>query len=213
MAKKTTKTRKTTDRSHLPSPPADAAPAADTASPTLDYRLIVHATNLGLSRLKSPLLDKVMHPDGAAPIIIMSYLHDTDKDDGNVVIDAFQIESVLDYLRHQADVRATLEREIPAYFATAEPSAKIPKGTAMWRKVEIYGVNFNRKSVITRERFEKMQRMFPKLKDSAFAGMAARQDQPETRSNFKIFVRGPWENEHEHFAQFRDGRFVEFTHQ
>ena len=203
MAKKTTKTTNPPDR-----PPT--TPPADLAQPP-DYRLIMHPTNLGLSRLKSPLLDSVMHAQGVAPIIIMSYLHDADKDDGNVVIDAFQIESVLDYLRRQSNIRATLEQEIRAYFAAAEPSAKIPKGASMWRKVEIYSVYFNRKSVMTRERFEKMQRMLPRLKDSAFEDMAARQDQPETRSNFQVFVRGPWENEHEHFAQFRDGKFVEFT--
>jgi hypothetical protein len=77
MAKKPTKTTETTDQ-----PPAP--PPADLERP-LDYRLIVHPTNLGLSRLKSPLLDKVMHPDGTAPILVMSYIHDTDKDDGNVV--------------------------------------------------------------------------------------------------------------------------------
>jgi hypothetical protein len=56
-----------------------------------------------------------------------------------------------------------------------------------------------------------MKKLAPKLNDKDFQRMSAAGDQPQTRSNFQVFVRGPWENEHEHFAQFRDGRFVEFN--
>lgn len=192
-------------------PPAAIAATADVAREPLDYRLILHAGDLGRATLQSPRLDPLMHPQGTAPVIVMQYMHDSDRQEGASVVDAFQIESVLDYLRHQAVVRATLEREVPANFATSEPSAKVPKGPAMWRKVTVYDVYFNRKTVITRARFKAMQRAFPNLNDSAFAGMAAGADRPETRSSFQVFVRGPWQNEHAHYAQFRDGKFVEFT--
>jgi hypothetical protein len=200
-----------TTRNKAPAPQPNGVAAAAGAGAPLDYRIVIGTGDRKPSKLKSPLLDAHLHPGGAAMILVGGFLGGDDESGGSTAVDAFQIDSIVDYLRRQAEIRGVLEREIAAYFARNEPKLKLKPDASLWKRVKVNLVEFSRKSVMTRARFEGMRRLAPKLDEKAFDRLVEVNDKPETRSNFKLYFAGPWVNEHEHAAQFRDGRFVSFS--
>jgi hypothetical protein len=204
---------------------AAAAPAAGTAAAAAgagagEYLIVAHAINPGLSRLKSAALDPAMHPGGGdagagagAPIYIENSPGEEDTPEGATSIDSFQLASIEQYVREQPAIRDAMERGVAEYMGRNYTKLKLKPGPSFWKKVKVYGVHFPRKAVMTRERINAMKGFAPKLDEAMFKKMAAGGDQAGTRTKFQVFVRGPWENEHEHFGLFRNGRFVEFAFQ
>ena len=86
-------------------------------SPPFDFKLVFSAksdsTKYRVAHLTSPLLDPLMHGGGDGPLHVVfegSWENAEGLEENQFALDAFQINSLLEYLYHQPLIRAALER-------------------------------------------------------------------------------------------------------
>jgi hypothetical protein len=183
----------------------------DDASP-VEYKLVFEKINdpsAGVAELTSPLLDPDMHAGGAVRVSISAFTGDPHFGK-ELAIHSFQIDSLIEYLSNQVAIREALEKAIEEHLAGSRSRHEIGRGSAAWKTVKVNFILLNPRNVRTRESLQKMRMLAPTLSDAMIDQMASKSDQPSTRSSFSLSLSGPWPDEHERWARFRDGELIEF---
>jgi hypothetical protein len=153
--------------------------------------------------LRSPLLDPLMHPDGSVLVEVSDNLAGP-----GVVLDPFQAASVEEYLRGQPGVRRALETALTNEMAMLRLPAA-PSPGSVWGRSKVTFVWVGRKKVPTPENLVMHQQQF--FPDESLEQIAAKFDRAETRSHFTVGLTVDWDEEHERWAQWRDGVLFEFS--
>lgn len=158
------------------------------------------------AQLRSPLLDAKLHPEGQIDVAMISKGRVIQSVAG-FVLDSFQIQSVLDYLRMQKKVRRTLERELAKDQKSWDPEGESVRGDVWaWAKLEC--LKINPRHIPNPQEFKKS-----KMRFSAYEirQIMAASDTLETRSCFSVAISCDWDREHGREAVFRDGNFTELS--
>jgi hypothetical protein len=181
--------------------------------PPVEYKLVLEKStdpSAGVAKLTSPLLDADMHSDRAVRVSISGFAGDPHAGK-ELAIHSFQIDSIVDYLSNQAKFRQALEKAIDAHLADSPSRRKIGRGSAAWKTVKVSFILLNPRNVRTRESLQGMKALLPKLNPAMLERLASKSNQPSTRSSLSLSLSGPWPDEHERQARFRDGKLVEFS--
>lgn len=164
-----------------------------------------------VAELISPLLDHALHPSGKARVLIET-MAGTKKGEPHFVLDAFHLNSLLEYLRGQRVVRSTLKAELPRDRENWERNAGEDNtgGGDAWAGVQLRELRLRRKESISPEFLANLKKDFtPKELKEELAGW----DRPDTKSFFTVVLDCEWDEEHSVQARFRDGAFVELDHE
>lgn len=138
-----------------------------------------------VASLASGQLDPILHPTGRLKVTIES--SDGGREDGTVLIESFQIQSLLHYLANQSAVRQTAEAELSEARANWLRGRELPQGD-VWSD-----------STLT-------ELWLPCLKHNQFDGGG-----PETQSMYIVVFGVQWDDEHvRRTLKFRDDKFVSF---
>jgi hypothetical protein len=192
------------------------ARGAEQAVNAVQYQLIlgggVDETRVMNATLISPVLDPVMHPDGAVPVLFPLASHGAAGD--RYALDSFQIDSLVDFLGRQADVRRALEGALGGHLAEwgrkkkAGVKTSRGPGRGIWAHVRLRAVAFYPRRVITPQDAAGTKALFPNLSDEYIGRQMAKSDRPDTRASFTVDFSAPWEDGCERLAEFRDGELL-----
>jgi hypothetical protein len=152
-----------------------------------------------------------MHPDGVAPIYIENFVGDEDNPRArrrSIRSSSTPSPSTSANSPHSP----ALERGICDYMGCNYPKLKLKPGASFWKKVKVYGVPFPAQGghdarALQRHEGVRSEARRRRVQEDGAAAISRNADE------VPVFVRGPWENEHEHFGLFRDGTFVQFAFQ
>jgi hypothetical protein len=165
------------------------------------YELALAQNSNHPSRLTSPLLDQAIHHGHAVDVTFERDAAATTPEQ----LDPFQLDSLVQYLTNQQNIRRALEAALDRNHDASDYSHDFPRGSAVWSVVRINVVAFERRKIITREDALSAREIFPNLTDEFIEQSLADADTPDTRSKFTVMFAGPWDDAHLRMAYFRDG--------
>jgi hypothetical protein len=161
--------------------------------------------NLVMVQLISPHLDSVIHPAQSATIQIPAEESTADKT--SFVLDSFQIESILDYLRAQSEIRAVLEPHL-VHDRQEWGAGDSGDDDDIWQEIDFLYLAPEERRVRTAQQLADLKTAMP---DVNFEQVSAEAGHPEMRSSFTVTLKTAWDDEHERWLQFRDGKFIKMT--
>jgi hypothetical protein len=181
--------------------------ATDTGRGSIPYKLVFDERGVGFAKLSSPLLDPSMHEGGTLRVLIDGIA--TGEHADVLAIDSFQVDSLVEYLASQGAIRDELNNAVYEHLAAARKRGlKIGRGAAIWKVVKVSLAVFAPCDAHAQESVEALRRLVPGMTDESFA--AKRDAAERARSEFEMYLSGPWPDEHERCAHFRDGQLVSF---
>jgi hypothetical protein len=158
------------------------------------------------AKLSSPLLDRNLHRDGSAKMLI-----ETEPvartGTAEFRLDTFAVNSLREYLHTQARVRRLLQEALTRDRERWNKHNAFRQGD-IWQQAEVRTVAFDKKNVPTPNSLAKIKAIMPKLD---LKRVVAKADKQNTRSSFTIQLDVAWDLEHWRLALFRDGALVELT--
>jgi hypothetical protein len=157
---------------------------------------------LPVAELASPLLDPAMHEDGRVRIGLgrMSM--------NQLVVDEFQMDSLLAYVSNQAKIRQALERVLDEHHAGWDTKKRFGRGPAVWTGVKIGFVSFAPRAASSPDSLKKAWDVIGG--DYTEAEVEKYQNRPDTASRFTLGLEGDWSDGHGRMVDFRDCEVVEF---
>jgi len=157
---------------------------------------------LSVAELTSPVLDEAMHEEGRVRVgfgrVSMNQL----------MIDEFQMNSLLAYLANQAKLRETLEKQLDAHHETWDAQKRIGRGPAVWNDVKVSHVGFDPRAASSSESLKKAWDVIGVEYTEAM--LEKYQNCPDTHSRFLVALEGNWFDAHGRMVDFRDCEVVEF---
>lgn len=119
-------------------------------------------------------------------------------------IDAFQIASIEAYIREQAGVRKQIEERLIREREMLDNSSASASGP-LWTQVNVIQVDIELRQVLTPEGLARMKKWYP---DESEEAIVAKHDRPSTQSKFTVVINTSWDEDHQRWAQFRDGQLI-----
>src|SRR5262245_33976297 len=95
--------------------------------------------------LRSQSLDASMHPDGVVSVAFGSRRPASDGAETNFVLEGFQLDSLVEYVSAQAEIRKVLETELQGEWSKW-PGRKRAKGS-IWQHASVGGISLYRRAV------------------------------------------------------------------
>ena len=161
------------------------------------------------AELKSPALDRAMHPKGVVRVEINTDVGK--KPHPHAVLDAFHVGSLIGYVRGQTGIRKALEQALKRDHAEWDPDGPKLTPEKIWSSAKVESLELRRRQEITAELEAHLRHMLPPT--LAEAELAAHGDDAATRTVFTLVLECDWDDEHSVRASFRDGKFVDLDHQ
>ena len=150
----------------------------------------------------SGLLDSVLHP--SAKLQVKVYAEEPINK-----LDPFELDSLIQYLRGQSEVRSILERELPRDRANWVKKPSTDDGNIL-QSVKLRALLLRPRRVPTPQMLANWRKL---MGDKQAEAVAAQEDTPQTHSYFEILLGCSWDREHQVKALFRDGAFVGIAHE
>lgn len=152
----------------------------------------------------SQALDGSMHPRNRISVYILSKRSSGGRKKG-LVLDSFQLESLVEYLRLQEYVRETLERELPRDQEEVDPDGEPVRGD-VWSWARVRELELRLRDLHNPQTFKHLKEAG--LNAEAHERELPAAEKPETRTLFVIRLECDWSPDHTLEATFRDGKFV-----
>jgi len=186
------------------------APRATAGEYELSIRSGINMTDDRIeAELKAPALDPAMHPKGLVRVNVNTDVGK--KPHAYAVLDAFHIESLVEYVRGQAGIRKALEQALKRDQGDWDPDGPKLTPDQIWTRAKVESLELRRRQEITPELEQHLRHVLPPT--VAKMQLAAMGDDAATRTVFTVVLECDWDDEHMVRAQFRDGKFVDLDHQ
>jgi hypothetical protein len=161
-------------------------------------------------RVSADRLDPVLHPKQLVKVYFSVRSASSAKGTPGVELESFQIDSLLNYLEHQNEVREALETALAADRLGWLGDADVLQPREIWKHAEVQYLLLEQRTLQTVEGLAPLaDRVFPGLDRKEMEQIVAMSDSPATRATFTVGIAVAWDEEHQvRTATFRDGNFV-----
>ena len=156
--------------------------------------------------LTSPMLDRNMHRDGKVALYI-AIKAGAVGDNVGFILESFQLESLVEFLRNQAYIRETLEKELSRHQEVTDPDGE-PISGDVWASARVTTLKLRSWDLRTPRAIRQLENAGRTLEE--IEELLPAPEDPRTRTVFVVALECDWSLDDDVEATFRDGKFVDF---